>query len=329
MQIFIDESGSFSDYSEGSLSVVGALCIPNRSIKKVTEKYLKLRPTLLHGGIEVKGSRLSEGELNRVFDLLRRNEALLEVTAIDIGAHTETGVLAYREALANQFEGRLGRFNQQAQVLVRKTIDQMRRTSPPLFLQTLTTVDVLENVLAHFPLYFAQRAGAELGSFKWIVDAKDRVGPTNWELWWKTFCQGVLAARSHTNPAPSLEGADYSHFRRYQASRDGEDATDLELLFSDFRFSAAPEPGLELADIVTNAVRRAMKGHLCKAGWENIPKLMIHRRDHYISLMLLGDASSEPQNPKYLEVVQGFRAGGRQMVAPRFLALAAKEENTG
>src|SRR5687768_2982580 len=46
-----------------------------------------------------------------------------------------------------------------------------------------------------------------------------------------------------------------------------------KVLMEDFRFSAAAEPGLEMADIVVNAVRRALTGNLSFPGWREIPQL--------------------------------------------------------
>ena len=66
------------------------------------------------------------------------------------------------------------------------------------------------------------------------------------------------------------------------AARSGLDAK--KIMTENFRFSSDPEPGpgLEMVDILTNATRRALVGNLGKEGWANIPRLMIHRNNHYI-----------------------------------------------
>ena len=326
MQIFIDESGIFAGQGDKALSVVGVLCIPDKSLPKITGKYLKIRSQLQLGGGEVKGKNLTEKDVNRVIEILRRNEAIFEASVIDVSAHNHAAVLEYRDALAAYMESTLERFNTEGQKEVRETIGQLRRMPLNPFLQAMATVDVLESVLAHIPLYFSQRDGRELGTFKWIVDAKNHAGTTDWERWLSTYCPRVLAARSKTNPGGRLEGGDYTHFSKFEApTQDGTPATDLQLLFADIHFSAAPEPGLELVDIVTTALRRALVGHLREDGWQDLRRLMIHRPDrHYISLMRLDGASSMPIEPKYAEVVRKFTRDGRLMIAPRFLALAKK-----
>jgi hypothetical protein len=45
--------------------------------------------------------------------------------------------------------------------------------SVPLYLQALTTFEVLHRLIGHMTMYFCQRRPAELGSFAWIVDGKD------------------------------------------------------------------------------------------------------------------------------------------------------------
>lgn len=46
-----------------------------------------------------------------------------------------------------------------------------------------------------------------------------------------------------------------------------------------FCFSSEPLPGLELADIVTNCLRRSLVGNLREEGWLPLRDLMINRRD--------------------------------------------------
>ena len=84
--------------------------------------------------------------------------------------------------------------------------------------------------------------------------------------------------------------------------------------------------GLELVDILTNAVRRALTGNLAREGWENIPRLMIHMRDHYIKFMRLEGASEEPQIYPYANVARHFLSGGKYMLSPKFSREADSEE---
>ncbi len=263
----------------------------------------------------------------RVVALLARNNVIFEITALDLNAHTESGVLRYRDQLADGITARLPRFNAIAQQEVSESIDQIRKTPVPLFLQAMTTFDMVGNIICQVPLYFVQRQPKELGNFTWIVDGKDPARTTNWEIWWSCYASGALATRSKANPMITLEGADYSHFDRFEATDQSgnENGIDLKLLFSDLQFSNELVPGLELVDIVTNAVRRAMTGRLSFEGWSKIPQLMIHRNHQYISLMLLEGASKEPKRPPYDAVVRHFLSEGKNMLSPRFQKMATED----
>lgn len=326
MLVFIDESGSFSGFDRtapSSLAAVGALSIPHGNMEKLTRKYESLRRSFPLDRGEVKGRLLGEAHIAAVVDLLRRNNAVLELTVADVGAHTHEGVRSCRDELAVFMEGRKPRFRADAQKEVDNAVSQIRKSAPQLFLQAIATMDVLERVIVHIPMYFAQRQPRELGVFEWIVDAKDRDKTTDWEKWWSSYCSGVLAARSKSRPGAVLEEADYTHFdRAFRRERDGVEGTDLGLLMSNFRFSSAPEVGLELVDILTNAVRRALAGNLAETGWRDIPRIMIHRREHYIGLMRLEGASEMTAEPEYVDVVRRFTSGGRTMLAPKIQKMA-------
>ncbi len=83
-----------------------------------------------------------------------------------------------------------------------------------------------------------------------------------------------------------------------------------------FRFSSEPEPGLELVDIVTNALRRGLVGNLNEKGWLPLRGLMIHRSDVYMSPVgLVSDDDRKLARP-LLTVMNRFRGGGRIMATP-------------
>jgi hypothetical protein len=285
---------------------------------------MRLRSGLPKKDGEVKGKLLNEKQIASIVGLLARYHAILEVTVIDLGAHAFDGVIVYKENLAHLMEERLPRFNASAQVEVHRTIDQIRRTSVPLFLQALTTFDVVQSIIQHVPLFFAQRQPQALGRFTWVVDGKEPKKVTEWEAWWPWHARGALAVRSRYDPRPELIGADYSYFSRFDA-KDGE-GTDLSLLLADLRFSSNIEPGLEWIDVLVNAVRRALVGNLRIEGWHDIRRLMIHRQDQYINLMLLAGAGEEPSNPAYSDVVKHFRTDGKNMLSPTFACMALEEK---
>ena len=84
----------------------GTLAIPDGKLEFINRKYAKIRPRLPQEKAEVKGRLLTEPQVNEVVTLLARNDALFEITAIDLGFHAESDVAAYKQKHA---EGMLAR----------------------------------------------------------------------------------------------------------------------------------------------------------------------------------------------------------------------------
>jgi hypothetical protein len=70
---------------------------------------------------------------------------------------------------------------------------------------------------------------------------------------------------------------------------------------------------LELVDIVTNAVRRALMGNLQMDAWKRLPSLMIHRNSHYIAMLALTNMAAA-SNRSYMAALQHFSHGGKIML---------------
>ena len=180
-------------------------------------------------------------------------------------------------------------------------------------------------------MFYSQRRPEELGVFHWVVDAKDRERVTDWEDWWSYVVMPIIQSKSLRKPMGYFAEGDYSYFERFEATLENhpkphandpssKEATDLRKVITEsFRFSSDPEPGLELIDILANATRRAMAGNLKRDGWKNIPRLMIHRRGHYIQMIALTQIEPNVHRYPYMPVLRHFTHGGKSMLAPRFL----------
>jgi len=74
---------------------------------------------------------------------------------------------------------RVDRFREPDRQLVERACHQISATSLPLYVQAITTFEVLHSIINHVPLYFAQRQPQELATFTWIIDGKEpRKKPT-------------------------------------------------------------------------------------------------------------------------------------------------------
>jgi hypothetical protein len=228
---------------------------------------------------------------------------------------------------------RVSQFAEAVRVEVQEASQEILNTSVPLYLQALTTFEVVHRLIGYMTMFYSQRRPNELGSIKWVVDGKDPTKVTKWENWWAHYAQGALATMSRRRPAPHLHCGDYSHYKKSYGTEgdDGVEGTDLKLLLNDMQFSANSAVGLEFVDILTNAIRRALIGNLQQKGWQSIHKVMIHRNeDAYVQFVLFGVDEDVVRDAKYAEVInQGFRQGGKSMLTPRNLRAAEKEMATG
>lgn len=332
MHIFIDESGLFIPSANGpGVSLTGALIIPDGRMTKIANKYESLRRGLPKSGEEVKGRSLNERQTAAVIELLRRNETLLELVAIDLNIHAPDGINAHREGLAQAMtNGLTTAHNAQVHAWAHRLAASIRALNDQLYAQSVAMFELVRSASEHAINYFAQRRPEELRAFHWTIDAKDKTRRTNWEQLWADIVMPVLQSRSIQEPYGFFEEGDYRFFTRFERQAPewiprpegaSETVTDIRLLLMEsFRFSASPEAGLELVDIVVNAARRALIGNLERSGWEGLPELMINLRERQCIRLIGLNAQQPPRTLGYEDVMRHFRTGGRQMLAPRFLA---------
>ncbi|MGX1786080.1 hypothetical protein ACWIGM_05045 [Bosea sp. NPDC055332] len=334
MHIFIDEAGSFSaSGGNASISAVGALVVPESKWAKLRHAYGGLRGRLPQENGEVKGRRLSEEQAAAVIQLLRRHEALFEATVIDLGMHTPE-IISYHQA--NQAEGVTSTLTDEHHPSVVEALWTARRQleafSQPLYVQTMLIFSLVRAVLELAPNYYAQRRPRELAAFHWVVDAKDRqLTPTRWEQWWSTFIMPWMQTAALRSPIAWYrgEGFNFRFARRFEteasefyrslvSQETGQQSVgwplDLKLMLSEsIRFSSAPEPGLELVDIVTTTLRRAIVGNIGREGWQDLPSLIVNRTGENLHILALTGADKPAWRLDYTDVIKAFRHSPRSM----------------
>jgi hypothetical protein len=296
---------------------------PDSSLVGLRKKYARIRPSLLKENDEVKGRRLDASDVDRIVRLLVNRHAIFEVAAIDLGLHTEASIIAYRGKLVDETGDGLGKIPQPMRDKVAASIDVLKQMSPQLFIQALTTFELVHRLISHSILFFAQRRPYELSSFSWIVDGKDKTKVTNWENWLKFYAPGALVSLSNIAPVPMPQPPapclfDYSFLEPFKRRGVTDGSLDPALLLRDFRFESNAEIGLEFVDVLANATRRTLRGELQRDGWINIHRLMIHRDGTYIKFILYGLGPDIVQTAAYGAVVnEGFRNGGKSMFTRR------------
>jgi hypothetical protein len=348
VHIFVDESGNFATESraQGAISVVGALMIPSAKMEWLEKKYRTLRPGLKKDPSgEVKCRLNGESEIARVIDLLRKNEVLYEATVIDTDKNSAQQIEAHKLRRIGQLNQAL----QQRELLGSSTLawlqglrDQLTTMGLPLYSQSAATISLLDRAIELSVAYYAQRRPEELAHFHWVIDSKEKGRISDWEQWWTSIILPIMQHESALRPRPHLRVGDYQHFSRFQVDLDALDGSSeriaelaaahgmttdefrqraapavniTALLGESRRFSSGQEMGLELVDIVTGALRRALVGNLQEKGWEGVPGLMIDRPHQYFELPLFVGAESGYMRVPYDAVLRRFTQGGRPMMA--------------
>lgn len=331
MHIFIDESGTFTGIGgeTPAVSTIGALILTSHGLPKLFRRYGRLRANLPKRKGEVKGSLLNEAQVAAVVELLRRNGAIFCASMIDLAAHTADDIAGHRDRRRESLTANLtDGHTPELRAGVAALQERMTGFSDQLYVQGAVMIDLLYRVMQDMIVYHCQRFPKELAEFHWVVDAKDPAVVTDWEDWWSKTLVIWLQAMSLRRPGAMLPGGDYRHFQRFilpelppylrEAAPPGDRTygagVDLQLMYGEsFRFSCDPEPGLELVDIVTNALRRGLVGNLGEAGWLPLRGLMIHRSDVYVSPVgLIRDEDRKLARP-LLATMNRFRTGGRNM----------------
>lgn len=289
---------------KSKVSCVAALVVPSSQKDKMIAEFVELKSRWGIPEDEVKGSSLSEEQIADAISLLGANEINLEICAIDIGSHAERDITGYKNGWANKMIESLTAEHLPPVVQdIHEKKDFLLAMSNQLFVQAISIINLVDQVVRMATLYHSLRKPEELGSFSWIVDAKD-IKVTESEKWWNLMMLPVMETKSVQEPLLMVQEGDYSHFKRFEKmlsevptyqkgflqKPDGPfEVTDIKMIMQEsFAFAdSKSNEGLQLVDIVASAFTRAMNGNLQKSGWEEIGSLIIRRKPHCVEWIIL------------------------------------------
>src|SRR6266404_3105237 len=208
----------------------------------------------MQGATEVKGSTLDELRIAEVVSLLKTYDAVLKVCAIDLGIHSERQITEFKKTQAHRITEGLGPSHQSSLIREMNELKSALLSLPnQLFVQSFATILLIDDLLQDITLYHSQRLPVELGEFHWVVDAKDK-NITPFEKTWSTLILPVMQTMS----------------RRKSFTRIFEGNI-----------------GIQLVDIVSNAVCRSLNGKLQKPGWDKLGSLMIRKSTETLRMIWL------------------------------------------
>ncbi len=322
MNIYIDEAGIFvkPPQNKCAVSAVGALIIPEKKEKIIFSKFEALKNKWGFNGIEVKGSKLNESQVNSVIEILEKYNVMFEVVAIDMNIQSNDGITTHKLDRAQKMISCItNEFNETLIENLHKTKDEIESLSNQLYVQVSLTIQLLIQVFQKTMLYYSLRKPKELEFFKWIVDAKN-LNITTSEKVWKTLILPLAQSMSLDEPLLMLKEGDYSHYYKNRKSGDipdylsehvkGKDPnnfTELNSVYSDIKFEDSKNSlGVQLADILITSIRRSMNGNLQKKGWKSFGNIIVMGKKQSITLLNMDEDSNFEKyeiDPSYFEVI--------------------------
>ena len=277
----------------------------------------------------MKGKDLSESDVAKVVELMRRNSCIFKAHVIEMSIENPAEVNVHQMGTANGLTANLtDKYRPEHVEFVWGLRSQLEAMPPQLYIQYSIMNELLIDLIREVPLYWSQRRMKELLSFHWMVDSKGTTDLTKSEKWWSLIKQVLVQSKLAKEPLTRLMGLDYSEFdKKFQVPMPTylkesilpyETGYDLKLLLDEsFSFSSGNDFGLELVDILTNATRRALKGNLSKAGWVDIPRLMIAQKGQYLRFRTFGNSARINSAPYRRLITNEFATGGRTMLTNR------------
>lgn len=344
MKIYIDESGTFSvdkKQQAHSFSCVVALVIPSVKENHVFSffeqwKVHPLRKNKLDTNGEIKGSQLNEADFASLLLGLANFDLMLEVDIIDLGLTSEMEVEKHKATMAACHAN---------SVTGRKTNTQFSRDviaslSLPNYVQMLSTSTLIYKTLVTAINYYAQRFPQELGDFQWIFDAKDSIKVNAYEKTLTKIVLPLVQTYCLDRPIASVDGFNYSFLKKYHIEEKyvleeykkkkdkNSNFVNISDVMQDMHFlQSHTNFGLQIADILSNCVRRAISDRLQFDGWKYLSSLIIRRNKNTISLTRFDGLMKENARTTLANFVNYFQSTGKEMIVPDALLNSDKLKN--
>lgn len=309
MNIYIDESGIFTE----GISCQGALIIPERSIERIISSFDCFKKAW---GIknEVKGKNLNEIQIDDLVGRIEKEDILFMANVIDMNYFSENDVEIHKTEQEKCLTRNLKRCHHpDFRREIYEHAEKLKNMKSQSYIQNVALTNLTDKVLRLSIPYYACRYPEELSNFTWMIDAKGNK-ITSPEEWWLMLYKGFISTNSERSPLPLINELDYSHFKDYILPGMGHD---LNRIFSSLHFAnSSDEVGLQIIDILINALRRALRGNLQPPGWRKIGRLMIREYSQNISFLSFsrGCEKKVAINPPYARIVKYFNKIAKPMV---------------
>lgn len=308
MKVYIDESGIFSNPNNKphAVSCIAGLIIPELEENEIFDRFRKISSNWANESGEIKGSRLDEHQVEATISLLKDYKVILEVCAIDSGIHRNGEIERHKRIQGgNLVKNITPEFHPTLVSQLRALKLKIEKMPNQLYTQFIILTELVNSILRSVMLYYCHVAPKTLGAFSWTIDAKDKQ-KTEYEELWSILAMGFLQTVFLNYPIKVLDTGDFGSMEKYMSQTSeiprhlkkyAEDDVNRSskfdikrILTEDLDFiDSKMSTGLQIIDILVNAVRRAFNGNLQISGWGEIGNLMTKKfhGEHSIRMIML------------------------------------------
>lgn len=229
MFIYVDESGSFVPSPvPNRWNVMAAYVVPEAGRRHAEAALPRLKNVVgrAHDN-EIKLNDVTEAQLSTFLEMLGCHAPIALVSCIDSGAQDPALIATHQLSQVEKIRANRSRMRyDEGRALIDDLASRVERLSLQLYTQMVVQMDLLDQVYRTATLYFAQRAPATLGSFRWRIDEKNASRPI-FEETLRHLAPPLLQSKSLREPAVYVSEFDYSHYERVFRYAPGEMPTYL------------------------------------------------------------------------------------------------------
>lgn len=281
MQIFIDESGTFT-YTEKPVdwSTICAIVVPESAISEAESALQDFKrdngkpyaDELKLGNIE------DEMSYFRLLGRLARANCTMYAIATNAHLNTPTAINAHKNGTEEGILVNLDKMrHEEGRIAIQALASQIRRLPLQLHIQLTCQIRLMYEVIYNSITYYAQHEPTTLASFSWRIDGKEPGKQTEYEKAFQILSPAYLQMMSLSEPMPMITDFDYSHMTKYlfgpgEAPKylqndygidiNTDNSLDIgkiireDILFTDSKHSF----GVQLADLLSAGMRRCLRG---------------------------------------------------------------------
>ena len=337
INFYIDESGSFvpTDVS-ASWNVTAAVIVPGSEKRKCKNALSRLKCKCGYKySDEVKLKNIDEKYYQMFLAEIEKTNCTLYGVATDASSMAEDIIAIHREGQAAGVEAYKNRMHYDSGKNALETLaDQIRSLSLQLYVQIMSQVELVNDLVDKGITYYVQRTPKQLNGFRWEIDEK-LAGKSNFEKTFESIVPPLLQTRSLRDPHVHLSDCDYSSMMKYFYTQENmptylHDQYGIEIteklalnvgkvVWDDFRFvDSKNSNGVQIADLLASGLRRCLRRGFGKniEIAEQLGRLMVQSANNKppIKLITLSDDALELDEGS-VGVLRAFERAQKMMLS--------------